>query len=69
MLGGKIEINLPGNQKMRINLPECSEVGKKLRIKGKGIDGHNYTMVVNPVFPKTLDKETKKVIERLKEKG
>ena len=69
MLGGKIEINLPGNQKMRINLPECSEVGKKLRIKGKGIDGHNYTMVVNPVFPKTLDKETKKAIERLKEKG
>ena len=69
MLGGKIEINLPGNQKMRINLPECSEVGKKLRIKGKGIDGHDYTMVVNPVFPKTLDKETKKAIERLKEKG
>ena len=69
MLGGKIEINLPGNQKMRINLPECSEVGKKLRIKGKGIDGHDYTMVVNPIFPKTLDKETKKAIERLKEKG
>ena len=69
MLGGKIEINLPGNQKMRINLPECSEVGKKLRIKGKGINGHDYTMVVNPIFPKTLDKETKKAIERLKEKG
>lgn len=69
ILGGKIEINLPGNQKMRINLPECSEVGKKLRIKGKGIDGHDYTMVVNPVFPKTLDKETKKAIEHLKEKG
>ena len=54
---------------MRINLPECSEVGKKLRIKGKGIDGHDYTMIVNPVFPKTLDKETKKAIEHLKEKG
>lgn len=69
MLGGKIEINLPGNQKMRINLPECSEVGKKLRIKGKGIDGHDYTMIVNPVFPKTLDKETKKAIEHLKKKS
>ena len=69
MLGGKIEVNLPGNQKMRINLPECSEVGKKLRIKGKGIDGHDYTMVINPVFPKTLDKETKKAIEHLKKKS
>lgn len=69
MLGGKIEINLPGNQKMRINLPECSEVGKKFRIKGKGIDGHDYTMIVNPVFPKTLDKETKKAIEHLKKKS
>lgn len=69
MLGGKIEINLPGNQKMRITLPECSEVGKKLRIKGKGIDGHDYTMIVNPIFPKKLDKETKKAIEHLKEKG
>lgn len=69
MLGSKIEINLPGNQKMRITLPECSEVGKKLRIKGNGIDGHDYTMIVNPVFPKKLDKETKKAIEHLKEKG
>ena len=69
ILGGKIEVNLPGNQKMRINLPECSEVGKKLRIKGKGIDGHDYTMVINPVFPKTLDKETKKAIEHLKKKS
>ena len=69
MLGSKIEINLPGNQKMRITLPECSEAGKKLRIKGKGIDGHDYTMIVNPVFPKKLDKETKKAIEHLKKKG
>ena len=41
----------------------------RINSKGKGIDGHDYTMVVNPVFPKTLDKETKKAIERLKEKG
>ena len=67
ILGSKVEITLPGNQKMRITIPECCESGKKLRIKGKGIDGHDYVIVVNPTFPSKLDSKTKKAITKLKE--
>lgn len=68
LLGSKVEVTLPGNQKMKVTVPECCETGKKLRIKGKGIDGHDYTMIVNPTFPTELDKDTKKAIKNLKEK-
>jgi len=69
LLGSKIEVTLPGNQKMKVTVPECCETGKKLRIKGKGIDGHDYTMIVNPTFPRELDKDTKKAIKNLKERA
>lgn len=68
LLGNKVELHLPGNQTMRVTIPECCETGKKLRIKGKGLDGHDYVIVVNPTFPTHLDDDTKKAIKKLKEK-
>lgn len=67
LLGNKVEVHLP-NQTMRVVIPECCETGKKLRLKGKGIDGHDYTIVINPTFPTKLDEDTKKAIKKLKDK-
>lgn len=69
LLGSKIELHLPGDQNMKMTIPECCKAGKKLRIKGKGIDGHDYIVVVNPIFPTKLDSKTKKAITKLKEDG
>lgn len=60
MLGGKIEINLPGNQKMRINLPECSEVGKKLRIKERVLMDMTIRWLSIRYFLKHLIKKQRK---------
>lgn len=68
ILGGKVKLHLPGDHDVTINIPECTEVGKRLRIKGKGIDGHDYIMIVNPTFPVQLDNDTKKALKKLKEK-
>lgn len=67
LLGNKVEIHLP-DQTMRVTIPECCETGKKLRIKGKGVAGHDYTIVINPTFPTKLDDDTKKAIKKLKDK-
>lgn len=66
MLGEKIIVNIPDSTKMKLTIPECCKSGTKLKIRGKGICGHDYYIVVNPKFPKKLSPKEKKLIKELK---
>ena len=74
VLGCEVEIPLvTGSYKLQI--PELTQSGTLFRIKGKGVKllkGSGYgdlLVTVNSEAPKSLDKETKKVLESLKNSG
>lgn len=73
LLGGKQEIiSLSG--RLSINIPEGTQNGKQLRLKGKGMPvynkpGHNGDLYVklNVLLPEKLTAEQKEIARRLKE--
>lgn len=74
VLGDKIEIDTIEGTKIRVSIPEYSEVGSNLRIPFKGTklygkEGRGDVLITLGVdIPKKLDDETKAVIVELKEK-
>ncbi len=72
MLGGKIKI--PGiNETLEINIPECSQTGTIISLKGKGTKilnknayGDLFAKIVIEV-PKSLDKKQKEALSKLAE--
>ena len=74
ILGDKIEIDTIDGSKIRISIPEYSEVGNNLRIPFKGIktygkDGRGDVLITLGIdIPKKLDDDTKSLIIDLKEK-
>lgn len=70
MLGGKIKI--PGiNETLEINIPECSQTGTIISVKGKGVKmlnkngyGDLFAKIVIEV-PKSLDKKQKEMLKKL----
>jgi molecular chaperone DnaJ len=74
VLGDKIEIETIEGSKIRISIPEYSDVGNNLRIPYKGIktygkDGRGDLLITLGVYmPKSVDDEVKSIIIDLKEK-
>jgi len=74
ILGDKVEIDTIEGTKIRITIPEYSEVGSNLRIPFKGTklygkEGRGDVLITLGVdIPKNLDDDTKAVIIELKEK-
>ena len=74
ILGDKVEIETIEGSKIRITIPEYSDVGNNLRIPYKGIktygkDGRGDIMITLSIdIPKNLDDDTKALIIDLKEK-
>lgn len=74
VLGDKIEIETIEGTKIRISIPEYSDIGSNLRIPYKGIktygkDGRGDLLITLGVdIPKTIDDDTKSLIIDLKEK-
>lgn len=74
ILGGKVDIDTIDGGKIRINVPEYSDVGSQLRIQNKGLKGFNnetrgdVLITLGVDIPKTLDDDTKALIIDLKEK-
>ena len=74
VLGDKIEIETIEGSKIRISIPEYSDVGNNLRIPYKGIktygkDGRGDLLITLGVdMPKSVDDEVKSIIIDLKEK-
>jgi len=74
VLGDKVEVDTIEGSKIRINIPEYSDVGSDLRIKNKGLKAFkndsrgDMIITLNIEIPKELDDETKALIIDLKEK-
>jgi len=74
ILGGKVDIETIEGTKIRITIPEYSDVGSNLRIPFKGSklygkDGRGDVLITLGVdIPKNLDDDTKATIIELKEK-
>ena len=65
ILGKQIDVVLPDNTKHKIKIPEYSDNGTRISINGKGISGADYIFVVQVELPKTIDKDTKKYLEKI----
>ena len=65
ILGKNVEVNLPDNTKHKVKIPECSDNGTRIDIKGKGINGGNYGLIVQVGMPTTLNKDEKKLLEKI----
>ncbi len=74
ILGGKVEVELIEGTKIRVSVPEYSDVGGHLRIQGKGMKFLNQDqrgdilITLGVEVPKNLDDDTKAVLIDLKEK-
>jgi len=74
VLGSKVELETIDGSKIRINIPEYSDIGNDLRIQHKGLKHYNneergdILIKLGIDMPKELDDDTKAVIIDLKEK-
>jgi molecular chaperone DnaJ len=74
MLGGKVEVITIEGKKIRVTVPEYSDVGSNLRIPFKGLKAYgketrgDILISLDIDIPKDIDSETREIIEQLKEK-
>ena len=74
ILGGKVEVETIDGGKIRVSIPEYSDVGSHLRIQKKGMKFYgqdqrgDVIITLNVEIPKDLDDDTKALLIDLKEK-
>lgn len=74
ILGGKVEIETIDGGKIRVSIPEYSDVGNNLKIQKKGMKFYNQDqrgdiiITLNVEIPKDLNDDTKALLIDLKEK-
>jgi len=73
VLGDKVDIETIEGKKIRVNIPEHSDVGSNLRVQNKGIKEYQSEtrgdLIVNLMIdiPKKINEETKELLIKLKE--
>lgn len=74
VLGDKVEIETIEGGKIRVNIPEHSQVDTNLKVVGKGMtefkNNNRGDLIINigVNIPKKIDEETKELLEKLKTK-
>lgn len=74
ILGGKVEVETIDGGKIRVSIPEYSDVGTHLRIQKKGLKFYgqdqrgDVVITLGVEIPKELDDDTKAILIDLKEK-
>jgi curved DNA-binding protein len=63
LLGGRIEVDTPAGR-VRVGVPPCTDSGTRLRLKGKGAGGADLFVELKIVTPRSLDAESRELIER-----
>ena len=66
ILGGRVEVDTPSGR-VRVTVPPCTSSGARLRLRGKGVDGRDLYVELRIVVPRTLDEESRRLIERFAE--
>jgi DnaJ-class molecular chaperone len=63
VLGGRVEVPTPKGA-VRLTVPPGSSSGTRLRLKGRGPNGGDIFVVLRIVVPRTLDEESRALMER-----
>jgi molecular chaperone DnaJ len=71
LLGTKLIVEAPTGKKLSVNVPECSEDNKQLRLRGQGFTipdagTGDYIVILNMDLPDKLNKNEKELIEKIK---
>ena len=66
LLGGRVRVATPKGA-VNVTIPPGTSSGKLLRLKGKAADGGDWSVRVEIDVPKTLDEESRTLIERFGE--
>ena len=74
VLGDKVDLEMIDGSKIRVNIPEYSDVGSNLRLQGKGLQAFkkdfrgDVIITLGLDVPKRIDDDTRKILLELKEK-
>lgn len=63
MLGGQVRVRTPTGA-VRVTVPPGTSSGTRLRVRGRGPGGSDLLAEVRIVVPRTLDEESRRLIER-----
>ena len=66
VLGGRVRVDTPKGS-VSVTIPPGTSSGKTLRLKGKGADGGDWFVRIEIGVPKTVDVESRSLIERFGE--
>jgi curved DNA-binding protein len=66
VLGGRVRVDTPKGS-VSVSIPPGTSSGKTLRLKGKGADGNDWFVRVEIGVPKTVDEESRRLIEQFGE--
>jgi curved DNA-binding protein len=69
LLGGKIQIKTPNNQRIQIEIPPRSKIGDRRRLNGHGHDGGSLDIEFTILEPEKLNKKQVEALEKLKGLG
>ncbi len=64
VLGAAVEVPTVGGDRLTVKVPAGTSSGAKLRLRGKGIAGGDQYLVFQVGVPKSVDDESRELIER-----
>ncbi len=62
VLGGRVEADTPQG-KVLVSIPAGTSSGRRMRIRGKGVDGADYIVTLHIVVPNELDAESIRLVQ------
>ena len=68
VLGGRVSLSTPQGE-VTISIPAGTSSGRKLRIRGKGIDGADYIVTLHIVVPTDLDPRSLELVQEFAERN
>jgi molecular chaperone DnaJ len=72
ILGTTVEVETLSGKKITVTIPQCSNEGDEIRIKGKGLPQYNYPTIgdmicqIHLVMPKNLSKDEIELYKKIK---
>jgi DnaJ-class molecular chaperone len=62
-LGGEIEITTIDDKKLSLKIPSGTQVGERLRVRGRGMPGGDLYVEIGTIVPTRLSRKQKKALE------
>lgn len=66
LLGATLKRTLPNGEVVTVTIPEGSDDSTQVKIKNHGLRNGDYIFIISPFMPKTISKEEKKLLEKIR---